>query len=168
MAPRRLALAFQWSRDLEIFEFFAGLILVILIAYISYQIKERKQRFMQLKTMEMRVEKIKRELQTIGSMRPGSLNKQFTVCGRKGCRCQDPNHPKRHGPYFQLSYVHQGKSTTQFIQRELVPTVAQQLKNYKIFRALTAEWVDLALAIARERLDTERARIKAKTSSPQP
>jgi len=37
---------------------------------------------MQLEKMILRVEKIKLELQKIGSMRPGSLNKQFTVCGR--------------------------------------------------------------------------------------
>ena len=90
--------------------------------------------------MILSVEKIKLELQQIGSMRPGSLNKQFTVCGRPGCRCQDPDKPKRHGPYFQLSYVHHGKSTTQFIQKQLVPGVSRQLKNYKTFRALTAEW----------------------------
>ena len=120
---------------------------------------------MQLEKMILRVEKIKLELQQIGSMRPGSLNKQFTVCGRPGCRCQDPDKPKRHGPYFQLSYVHHGKSTTQFIQKQLVPGVSRQLKNYKTFRALTAEWVDLALAIAMEQLVADRAVLKAQSSS---
>jgi len=122
---------------------------------------------MQLEKMKIRVEKIKLELQKIGSMRPGSLNKQLTVCGRPGCRCQDPNKPKRHGPYFQLSYVHNGKSTTQFIQKELVPVVSQQLTNYKQFRALTAEWVDLALAIAMEQLATDKASLKADATSGQ-
>ena len=118
----------------------------------------------QLEKMEQRIEKIKLELHKIGRMRPGSLNKQFTVCGRPGCRCQDQNHPKRHGPYVQLSYVHKGKSTTQFIQKELVPTVTQQLRNFKKFKALTAEWVDLALAMAKEQLAADRARIKAQVS----
>ncbi len=122
---------------------------------------------MQLEKMILRVEKIKRELQQIGSMRPGSLNQQFTVCGRQGCRCQDPDKPKRHGPYFQLSYVHHGKSTTQFIQKQLVPGVSRQLKHYKKFRALTAEWVDLALAIAMEQLVADRAVLKAQSSSTQ-
>lgn len=122
---------------------------------------------MQLEKMILRVEKIKLELQKIGSMRPGSLNQQFTVCGRPGCRCVDPNKPKRHGPYFQLSYVHNGKSTTQFIQKELVPVVSRQLKNYKNFRALTAEWVDLALTIAMEQLAEDKAQLKAQSSSAQ-
>lgn len=119
---------------------------------------------MQLQKMENRVQKIKLELQAISEMRPGSLNKQYTICGRPGCRCQDDKHPQRHGPYFQLSYVHNGKSTTQFIQKELVPTVTEQLKNYKKFKALTAEWVDLALAIAKEKLATQKEFLKAKLS----
>lgn len=120
---------------------------------------------MQIKEMEKRVEKIKLELQKVGEMRPGSLSKQKTVCGRSGCACIDPKKPKKHGPYFQLSYVHQGKSTTQFIQKELVFTVTQQLENYKTFKSLTLEWVDLALAIAKEKLaaDKEQLKIKKKT-----
>ena len=115
---------------------------------------------MQLKTMVRRVEKIKNQLSGIGEMRPGSINEQFTVCGKPGCVCQDPKKPKKHGPYYQLSYVHQGKSTTQFIQKELVSTVERQLKNFKIFKRLTAEWVHLALAIAKEKLASDKLRLK--------
>ena len=116
---------------------------------------------MQPKRMAIRVAGIKRQLQQIGDMRPGSLNQQLTVCGRPGCRCQDPRTPQKHGPYFQLSYVHQGKSTTQFIPKALVPPVEQQLDTYKLFKALTTEWVALALAIAKEKLATEKARLKS-------
>lgn len=115
---------------------------------------------MQPRKKGKRVAKIKEQLQQIGEMRPGSLNQQWTVCGRKGCRCQDPKKPQKHGPYFQLSYVHQGKSTTQFVPKDLVPMVAQELKNYKRFKMLTTEWVDIALAIAREKLAIEKDRIK--------
>lgn len=121
---------------------------------------------MQLRKMENRVERIRLELQRVGEMRPGSLNKQLTVCGRPGCRCQDPEKPKRHGPYYQLSYVHQGKSTTQFIQEELVPSVTQQLKNYKTFKSLTAEWIELALAIAKEKLALAKQRLKTEACNP--
>ena len=107
-----------------------------------------------------RVKTIQSKLQQIGDMRPGSLNQQLTVCGRSGCRCQDPLNPQRHGPYAQLSYVHHGKSTTQFIPKALVPLVARQLKNYKTFKALTTEWVDLALQLAREQLAQHKKRLK--------
>ena len=116
---------------------------------------------MEIKKMEKRVDKIKAELQTIGEMRPGSLNTQLTVCGRAGCRCQDEKNPQKHGPYHQLSYVHQGKSTTQFIQKPLLSKVVRQLENYKTFKALTTEWIDLALAIAKAKLEQDRAALKA-------
>jgi len=107
-----------------------------------------------------RVRIIQRKLQQVGDMRPGSLNQQLTVCGRSGCRCQDPLKPHRHGPYYQLSYVHHGKSTTQFIPKALVPLVARQLKSYKTFKALTTEWVDLALILARQQLALHKKRLK--------
>ena len=115
------------------------------------------------KVIENRIERVKAELQAIGLMRPGSLNKQFTICGRKNCCCQDSEAPKKHGPYYQLSYIHKGKSTTQFIRDELVGEVMEQLANYKRFRALSDELVDLSLSLARERLKRNRERLK-KTS----
>lgn len=110
--------------------------------------------------MQKRVEQIKAALRQVGEMRPGSLNQQWTVCGRSGCRCQDREHPQKHGPYYQLSYVHKGKSTTQFIQKQLAPMVRCQLKNFKTFKKLTAQWVDLSLAIAKQKLAEDRQRLK--------
>lgn len=110
--------------------------------------------------IEKRIAQIKEELQTIGDMRPGSLNQQYTVCGKEGCRCVDPDKPQKHGPYYQLSYVHNGKSTTQFIGGPSVDNVRQQLDNYKKFRELTAEWVDLALTLAKEKLAIEKEALK--------
>jgi hypothetical protein len=118
---------------------------------------------MQIKKMGKRVAEIKGELAQIGEMRPGSLNEQFTVCGRSNCRCIDPKRPRKHGPYYQLSYVHQGKSTSQFIQKEWVGVVRAQLASYKRFKALTAEWVNLALALAKENLRADKERHKRKT-----
>ena len=116
---------------------------------------------MEIREMEKRVEKIKSALRKVGAMRLGSLNQQRTVCGRPGCRCQDPKNPQKHGPYYQLSYVHQGKSTTRFIQKPLVPMVARQLKNFKTFKTLTTEWVNLSLAIAKQKLALDRQKLKA-------
>ena len=112
---------------------------------------------------ESRIEEIKAELQTIGAMRPGSLNRQYTVCGKENCRCKDPVKPKKHGPYYQLSYVHRGKSTSQFIQKSLAKKVKEQLVNYKKFRTLMNEWVDLALNQAKENLRIDKERLVAES-----
>jgi len=101
---------------------------------------------------EQRIQQIKAELAALGPMRPGSLSKQYNVCGKPNCRCKDPEHPQRHGPYYQLSWVHRGKSTTQFIRRPLLPEVRAQIATYNTFRKLTEEWVSLALRLAQARL----------------
>ena len=86
--------------------------------------------------LEEKIQEIKTRLMDLGEMRPGSLSQQYNVCGKPGCRCKDPKNPQRHGPYYQLSYVHQGKSTTQFIRPELRATVRAQISTFKKFRKL--------------------------------
>jgi len=98
-----------------------------------------------------RIDAIKRELFELGEMRPGALSKQFNVCGKAGCRCKDSKNPRKHGPYFQVSYTHLGKSTTEFVKAEALATVQEQLANYARFKALTLEWVQLSLRVAKRR-----------------
>ena len=105
---------------------------------------------------EQRIQQIKPELAVLGEMRPGSLSKQYNVCGKPNCRCKDPQHPQRHGPYYQLSWVHRGKSTTQFIRLPLLPQVRAQIATYNQFRKLTDELVKLALRLAQAKLVAAR------------
>ncbi|MEW6747132.1 MAG: DUF6788 family protein [Planctomycetota bacterium] len=111
--------------------------------------------------IERRIAAIKSELIAIGEMRPGSLSMQFNICGKAGCQCKHPDHPKKHGPYYQLSFVHRGKSTSQFIRAEFVPEIEQQIANYKRFKELTDEWVGLALRHARLKLELARKTAKS-------
>ena len=105
-----------------------------------------------IQKFEERIQKIKAELTALGEMRPGSLSKQYNVCGKPNCRCKDPNNPQRHGPYYQLSWVHRGQSTTQFIRPPLLPQVRAQIATYNKFRKLTDEWINLALRLAKAKL----------------
>jgi uncharacterized protein DUF6788 len=79
--------------------------------------------------LEAQLAQIKAQLQKHGAMRPGSLSRQYNVCGKPGCRCKDPEHPRRHGPYYQLNYVYRGKKTSQFIRREILSEVRTELVN---------------------------------------
>ena len=109
-----------------------------------------------IQNAEQRIQQIKAELAVLGEMRPGSLSKQYNVCGKPNCRCKDPQNPQRHGPYYQLSWVHRAKSSTQFIRRPLLPQVRAQLATYNKFRKLTEEWVNLALRLAQAKLVAAR------------
>ena len=108
-----------------------------------------------IQNLEARIAQIKTQLQAQGPMRPGSLSRQYNVCGKPGCRCKDPKHPRRHGPYYQLNYVYRGKKTSKFVRREVLKQMQAELANYKKFRRLTEQWIGLALhlAQAREKLD---------------
>ena len=105
-----------------------------------------------IQKIESRIQQIKAQLAALGEMRPGSLSQQYNVCGKPTCRCKDPQNPQRHGPYYQLSWVHRGKSTTQFIRPALLPQVRAQIANYTRFRKLTDQWVNLALRLAQAKL----------------
>jgi len=102
-----------------------------------------------LQRWQQQIDQIKQELLALGDMRPGALSEQYNVCGKPNCRCKDPRKPQKHGPYYQLSYTHQGKSTTEFVKREMLQEVQLQLANYARFKALTEQWVQLSLRIAK-------------------
>jgi hypothetical protein len=105
-----------------------------------------------IQKLETRIQQIKAELSALGEMRPGSLSRQYNVCGKPNCRCKDPQNPQRHGPYYQLSWVYRSKSTTRFIRPPLLPQVRAQIATYNKFRKLTDEWVHLALRLAQAKL----------------
>ncbi len=102
-----------------------------------------------LKQMERRIAAIKAALMNLGALHPGSLSRQFNVCGKPGCRCKDPQQPRRHGPYYQLNYVFRGKKTSLFIPRQQVAQLRAQLANYKTLRRSTDQWIGLAIQIAK-------------------
>jgi len=99
----------------------------------------------QIQAIEHQIQNLKVKLAALGPLRPGSLSRQYHVCRKPGCRCQDPRKPKRHGPYYHLDYVHHGKKTTRFIRAEDLREVRNQLANFKRLRGLVDSWVTLSL-----------------------
>ena len=110
-----------------------------------------------IRTLQRRIERVKKELGEIGELRPGSLSRQYNVCGTPGCRCKaDP--PRKHGPYHQLSWVRNGRSTTRFIRESDVARIRRELKNYQRLRTLVDKWIDLSMELCEIRLKQRRAR----------
>lgn len=86
-----------------------------------------------LKRLEKRIQTIKLELAKIEAMRPGSLSQQY----------KDPQHQT--GLYYQLSYTLDMKSRTEYIRKDCVSDIRRQIKNYKRYKQLNAEWVSLSI-----------------------
>jgi hypothetical protein len=91
-----------------------------------------------------RIEKIKAALVALEPMRPGSLTRQH----------KDPR--SQSGPYYQLSYTRDMKSRTDYIPRHCVREVRRLIGNYRRFKALTTEWVDLSIEQGRLKIRLAR------------
>ena len=110
------------------------------------------------------IAKLKHELMALGDLRPGTLSEQYNVCGKAGCACKaDP--PRKHGPYYQVSFTWQGRSRTQFVRGEHLLAMRQQLRNYERLRELVEAWIaaGLELSALRFRAVTAPRRRRAPT-----
>jgi len=93
-----------------------------------------KKRLVQI---QKRIEKIKAQLAQIETMRPGSLTKQY----------KDPE--RQTGSYYQLSYTLDMRSRTEYIRPQCVTDIRRQVKRYKRYKQLNAEWVRLSIEQSR-------------------
>ena len=98
-----------------------------------------------LQQIEEQITQIKRKLVDLGPLHPGSLSQQYNVCGKPGCRCKARPKPRRHGPYYKVSYVYRGRFSSRFVPRQELRVVRAELANYKRLRKLIEAWVGLAL-----------------------
>ena len=102
--------------------------------------------------LQGRINKIKLELENLGDFRTGSLSEQYNVCGKPNCRCKDKKNPQKHGPYYQISFYKNKKHTTFFVKKENVKTIKDEVKAYKLFKALIDEWIALSTELSNCRL----------------
>ena len=108
-----------------------------------------------VRVLQRQIDKIKRDLVQLDSLRFGSLSKQYNVCSTPGCHCKtSPSH--KHGPYYQISYTRKGKSSTRSVKREDLPEVKKQIRNYARLRDLVERWVDLATELSELQLQQRR------------
>jgi hypothetical protein len=95
--------------------------------------------------LQRKIETIRQALLALGPMHPGSVSRQYQVCGRAGCRCMDPQQPHRHGPYHKLAYVHRGKPVCRFVRADCVAEIIRRLATYKTFRKLVDQWIETSI-----------------------
>jgi hypothetical protein len=96
--------------------------------------------------IKKRIQRIKAELTAIEAMRPGSLTRQY----------KDPQN--RRGAYYQISYTREMKSRTEYVPRHCLPQLRREIRHYKRFKALVAQWVDLSIEPSRCMMKKETPR----------
>ena len=113
-----------------------------------------------VRVLQRQIDKIKRDLVQLESLRFGSLSKQYNVCNTPGCRCKT-SPSRKHGPYHQISYTRKGKSSTRAVKREDLAEVKKQIRNYARLRDLVERWVDLATELSELQLQLRRQEHKS-------
>ncbi len=94
-----------------------------------------------LSQIEKSIDNIKQQLGTIQQMRPGSLSRQYRI-------------PKdKIGGFYQLSYTHKMKSRTEYVRPEFVEQINEQIFEYKRFRELVDQWVELSIEHSKMQMD---------------
>ena len=68
---------------------------------------------------------------------PGSLEEHYTVCGKPKCCCKDKTNPRKHGPYYRLSYSLKGKNSSVFVKKEDASAIKEMTENYRQSRSNT-------------------------------
>ena len=101
-----------------------------------------------IQQIERRIDCIKEALRHIGAMRPGSLT----------CQYKDPE--QKAGAYWQISYTRQMKSRTEYVRKEWVAEIRQQVANHKRFKRLVDQWI--ALSIEHSKLTMQIAQTKGR------
>jgi hypothetical protein len=91
------------------------------------------------------------ELAKTGDFRRGNVAENFRRCGKKGCACADPDRPG-HGPRHLLTRSVEGKTkSTHLRPGSELEKAQQEVGNYRRFRSLVDEIVDINEQICDER-----------------
>ena len=100
--------------------------------------------------MNKKIERIKKKIQELGPVLPGSISTQKYVCKVKGCKCKSPSNPQKHGPYYQLSFTAVGKSSTMIIKKECLSEARKRIRNYQKLKTLYKELILSNIEFARK------------------
>ncbi len=98
---------------------------------------------------QTKIEQLKQKLVNLGAVLPGSISEQWNVCGTPSCKCKDSKKPKKHGPYYQLSFSVSGRSSSMFIKKQDISEARKRVRNYQEFKKLTTELIQAHVDLIR-------------------
>lgn len=93
--------------------------------------------------LQRRLDELKAELNRVQLMRRGSLVVRYRKCGKSNCYCADA-HSAGHGPSFSLTWQENGKTRTKAVPAQATELTKHQIAEYRRFRRLCAELVQVS------------------------
>ena len=94
----------------------------------------------EISVLENRIARLRERLTRLGPMRPGSISKQYR------------DRKTRKGLYYQLSYTHKMQSRTEHVWPEHVKLLEKELAEYKKYKKLTTELIDLSIELSKAKI----------------
>jgi len=114
--------------------------------------------------LERKIATLQQKLLALGPLHPGSVSRQYQVCGNPACRCRRLKQPQKHGPYYKLAYVHRGQPVCRFVRAACVAELKPRLAAYKRFRSLLDQWIELSIERGRIEFFAPAAKGQARRS----
>ncbi len=93
-----------------------------------------------IKKIEEKIEEKRAAIAALGSMRPGSLSKQYR------------DSKKKTGEFYQLSYTHQSRSKSELVRPEHVKIVKAEIKEYAKHKKICGELIELCIEHSKAKL----------------
>lgn len=94
-----------------------------------------------IKKIEKKIAQKRLSIAALGSMRPGSLSKQYRDSKNKT------------GGFYQLSYTHQSRSKSELVRAEHVEIIRSELKEYQKHKKLCGELVELCIEHSKAKIN---------------
>ena len=115
---------------------------------------------MGVEELERRQGELKAELSNVQDMRRGSLVARYRKCGKSRCCCAEEHHAG-HGPSLSLTWQVDGKTRTKIIPVEAAERTQAQIAEFRRFRRLSRELVEVSERLCDARLASEQAEAQA-------
>lgn len=105
-----------------------------------------------LEALQEKRDQLTESLARLDDLRPGFLTARFRKCGKPTCHCAQKSSPG-HGPSYSLTHRVGGKTITQVIpQGPAVERTKAQLTEYRRFRQLVRELIEVSEQICSVKL----------------
>ena len=110
--------------------------------------------------LEHERERLRAALASVGELRPGSLVERRHRCGKPSCHCARTDSPG-HGPTWVLTRAVRGKTVTRGIPAgSAVQRTREQVEEYRRFRALVHQFIEVSERLCDARLRLSRTASK--------
>ncbi len=103
-----------------------------------------------IQKLEDKILKLKQSVADLGNLRPGSVSQQ--IAG-------GPNRKPR--KYWQISYTYKMRSRTDYLRDDLVGEVKKETLEYKKFKKIVAEIIELSIQLSKEKIEITKSLSKS-------